>query len=118
MYVINFYVVRLESWLVFKGGIVRALTTALKMSIATPLMLFLTFIVFTASGGELTPRKLFTVLSLIEFLKRSCISYATTSLFFIYEARVALVRIQVSLWEVSRQTAVLNEIDLHRNFLS
>lgn len=93
---------RLESLLVLKGGIVRALTIALKMNIATPFMLFLTFIGFAAAGGVLTPRKVFTVLSLIEFLKRSSISYAANSFFFVYEARIALTRIQVSTWVVGQ----------------
>ena len=86
---------RLESSLVLKGGVVRAMTSAFKFSIATPFMLFLTFIGFVAAGGELTPRNVFVTLLLIEFLKRSIISYTIRSFFFAYEARVALARIQI-----------------------
>ena len=86
---------RLESSLVLKGGIAHALAITFKFNIATTLMLFLSFVGFVATGGELTPRKVFTTLSLIEFLRRTSMSYMSRSLFFVYEVKVALVRIQV-----------------------
>ena len=58
-------------------------------------MMALTFITFAAVGGEVTPRRVFTTLSLIGFLRRSSIAFIVRCFFVVYEARVALVRIQV-----------------------
>ena len=82
--------------LILKGGVARALTQAFNFGIAVPVMMALTFIVFTATGGELTPRRVFTTLSLIGFLRRSSIAFIVRCFFLVYEARVATVRIQVS----------------------
>lgn len=87
---------RSESLLILKGGIARALTQAFNLGIVVPVMMALTFIVFTATGGELTPRRVFTTLSLIGFLRRSSVAFLVRCFFLVYEARVALVRIQVS----------------------
>ena len=87
---------RLESVLILKGGIARALTQAFNFGIAVPFMMALTFIVYTAVGGELTPRRVFTTLSLIGFLRRSSIAFIVRCFYLVYEAKVALVRIQVS----------------------
>ena len=86
---------RLESSLVLKGGIAHALAIAFKFNIATTLMLFLSLVGFIATGGELTLQKVFTTLSLIEFLRKTSMAYMSESLFSGYEVKVALVRIQV-----------------------
>lgn len=86
---------RLESLLILKGGVARTLTQAFNFAIAVPLMMALTFITFAAVGGEVTPRRVFTTLSLIGFLRRSSIAFIVRCFFLVYEARVALVRIQV-----------------------
>ena len=88
--------IRSESLLILKGGITRAVTQAFNFGIAAPFMMAVTFIVFTAAGGELTPRRVFTTLSLIGFLRRSSIAFIVRCFFLVYEARVALVRIQVN----------------------
>ena len=87
---------RLESVLILKGGIARALTQAFNFGIAVPFMMALTFIVYAAVGGELTPRRVFTTLSLIGFLRRSSVAFIVRCFYLVYEAKVALVRIQVS----------------------
>ena len=86
---------RLETVLILKGGIARTLTQAFNFGIAVPFMMALTFITFAAVGGEVTPRRVFTTLSLIGFLRRSSIAFIVRCFFVVYEARVALVRIQV-----------------------
>ena len=88
---------RLETLLILKGGITRTLTQAFNIGIALPLMMALTFITFAAVGGEVTPRRVFTTLSLIGFLRRSSITFIVRCFFTVYEARVALVRIQVTI---------------------
>ena len=88
---------RLETILILKGGITRTLTQAFNIGIALPLMMALTFITFAAVGGEVTPRRVFTTLSLIGFLRRSSITFIVRCFFIVYEARVALVRIQVTI---------------------
>jgi hypothetical protein len=62
-------------------------------------MMALTFITFAAVGGDVTPRRVFTTLSLIGFLRRSSIAFIIRCFFTAYEARVALVRIQVTILE-------------------
>ena len=82
--------------LILKGGIARALTQAFNFGIALSFMMALTFITFAAIGGEVTPRRVFVTLLLIGFLRRSTIAFIVRCFFLVYEARVALVRIQVS----------------------
>ena len=81
--------------LILKGGILRALTQAFNFGIALSFMMALTFITFAAVGGVVTPRRVFTTLSIVGFLKRSSIAFIIRCFYLVYEARVALVRIQV-----------------------
>ena len=92
----------------------RALTQAFNFGIAVPVMMALTFIAFTATGGELTPRRVFTTLSLIGFLRRSSTAFIVRCFFLVYEARVAIVRIQVSRLckRISAQRLALSQVYL------
>ena len=89
------YTYRRESTLIFKGGSLRSLTSAFNFGVAVPFMMAVTFLSYTAAGGELTPRKVFVTLSLIGFVRRSSIAFLVRCFFFISELRVAFVRIQV-----------------------
>ena len=62
-----------------------------------PLMVGMTFLVFVAAGGELTPQRVFTTLSLLSQLRRTSGAYLVRSFFLLNEASVALQRIQVPL---------------------
>ncbi len=85
---------RLESRLILKGGIVRASNLAFMMMSAS-LMAFVVFCVYTATGGDLTPKKVFTTLSLIYVLRLVTIHHLILNVVGFSEAHVALTRIKV-----------------------
>ena len=61
-----------------------------------PLMVGMTFLVFVATGGELTPQRVFTTLSLLSQLWRTNGFFLIWNFFFLNEVSVALQRIQVT----------------------
>ena len=63
-------------------------------SFSLPLILFVVFSVYTSTGGELTPRGVFSVLSFLTGL-RFTVHFAVLVALTISEAHVALTRIKV-----------------------
>ncbi len=59
------------------------------------LMAFVVFSVFTAVGGDLTPKKVFTTLSLIYVLRLVSVYQLILNVVGFSEAHVALTRIKV-----------------------
>ena len=55
---------------------------------------YIVFATYTATGGEITPKKLFTTLSLLVFLRRTIFGFIQTVL-SVVEGRVALIRLKV-----------------------
>ncbi len=58
-------------------------------------MTFLAFVGFTATGGSLTTKRVFTTISLVAQVRVSCLYLGLQSAFFLTEAAVAVRRIQV-----------------------
>lgn len=61
----------------------------------TSVMAFGVFSAFLMMGGVLTPKTVFTPLSLFNFLQRNVVRFFVRSIFQVMEARVAVTRIQV-----------------------
>ena len=57
--------------------------------------MFLVFSVFTATGGELTPKNLFTTLSLLITLRLSSVDITILNILSISDIKVAITRLQV-----------------------
>ena len=57
--------------------------------------MFLLFSVFATTGGELTPRNLFTTLSLLIVLRLSSVDYVVQNILSMSELQVAVTRLQV-----------------------
>ena len=60
-------------------------------------VMYVVFTVYTATGGELTPKKVFTTLSLVFTLHLTTVSFLTQGILGIVEASVATRRLQVSI---------------------
>ena len=54
-----------------------------------------TFLIFVAVGGELTPQRVFTTLALLNHVRRTNGIYLIRNFFHLNEASVALSRIQI-----------------------
>ena len=63
---------------------------------AITVAMFLVFSVFTATGGELSPRKVFVTLSLLIVLRLVGVQWGVHNVLNTFEGWVALVRLQVS----------------------
>ena len=63
---------------------------------AITVAMFLVFSVFTATGGELSPRKVFVTLSLLIVLRLVAVQWGVHNVLNTFEGWVALVRLQVS----------------------
>lgn len=59
------------------------------------LLMFLVFTVFTATGGELTPKKIFTTLSLLITLRITNVDYMVLNILSMSEFKVVMTRLQV-----------------------
>lgn len=96
---------RIESVIIFQGGLARAISLGF-MIVSIVLMMFIAFSVYTGSGGILTPKKVFTVLSLLTVLKLTSVQFMVLNALSISEGRVALTRIQVS-WSLHGKNSIL-----------
>ena len=65
------------------------------MIMSASLMACVVFCVYTATGGDLTPKKVFTTLSLIYVLRLVAIHYFILNVVGFTEAHVTLTRIKV-----------------------
>ncbi len=86
---------RSESFHILKSATIRAVGLSLTV-ISLPIMTFVVFSVYTATGGILTPKKVFTVLSLIIILKLHGVHAVVYTAVAISEGLVAISRISVS----------------------
>ena len=85
--------------IIMKGGLVRAFGLAF-MVVSVTIMSFILFSVYTATGGVLTPKRVFTVLSTLIVLRRSSVYLMVYNVLDISEGLVAISRIGVS-WSIS-----------------
>ncbi len=77
------------------GGIIRSLTVTFHFGGISPFIVGTTFLAYAGTGGELNAQRVFTILSLIEVLRKISVSFVVQGFFNLYEATVANSRIQV-----------------------
>lgn len=86
---------RKESFIIFQGSLIRACNLAWMM-VSVTVTLFVMFSAYTTTGGELTPKKVFTSLSLLLLLRLTTIYALSHSVLTLSDAKVGIDRIQVS----------------------
>ena len=86
---------RKESKIILQGGMVRASGLGYTF-VSLTLLMFLVFTVYIVTGGELTPKKVFTTLSLLIVLRLTSTHFFVQNVLAVTEGRVAVVRLQVS----------------------
>ena len=59
--------------------------------------MFLVFSVYTSTGGELSPRKVFITLSLLIILRLVAVQWSVHNVLNVFEGWVALVRLKVGI---------------------
>ncbi|XP_064381882.1 ATP-binding cassette sub-family C member 4-like isoform X1 [Halichondria panicea] len=79
---------------VFKGGVVRAVSGTFIYGGARLIIVYLIVLPFILSGNTLTPKSVITTLSLINVIRLVFIIFVVRCFFVVYEAYVAIVRIQ------------------------
>ena len=89
------YSIRKESRFITKASMVRAGNLAF-FYIGLPILNFVTFSTYAGSGNMLTARKVFTVISLLSFVRLYFINLFVYFMLSISEMIVALKRIEVS----------------------
>lgn len=85
---------RQESNIVFKGSVIRACNLAY-MIVSTSMIMWLVLTVRVSTGGDLSTRQVFTLLSLLTSLRLSSYFFVLGLLGY-SEGRVAIHRIQAS----------------------
>ena len=80
--------------MILKAGLVRVASLAFYLVSLTPLM-YIIFATYAGTGGELTPKKVFTTLSLLLVL-RLTVTFFSKNVLYMVESRVAVVRLQVT----------------------
>ena len=85
---------RSEFWVLLKGSMIRAFNMGY-FSFSLPLILFVVFSVYTSTGGELTPKGVFTVISFLIGLRFTGFHFVVKLILAASEAHIALKRIQV-----------------------
>ena len=80
--------------IVIKGALIQSLNLGF-ISFSLPMILFVMFSVYASGGGTLTPRRVFTTLSLLSAVRRTAVYCIVLASLTLSEARVALQRIQV-----------------------
>ena len=92
---VNHFIFRKETNLLLRGGLVQAFNLGF-FFVSQLVMTFLLFTIYTASGGELSPKKIFTTVSLLFGLRVSAVIRFTVNIIYVSEAKVAISRLQVS----------------------
>ena len=59
------------------------------------IVIYITFTIYTATGGELSAKKVFTTISLLINIRLTTVHFFIQNILGIVEARVASVRLQV-----------------------
>ena len=80
--------------MILEGGIIRACGLG-SINIALTTATFLVFSVYTGTGGELSPRKVFITISLLITLRIISVARSVHNVLNLFEGWVALVRLQV-----------------------
>ena len=83
-----------EVWVVLQGSIIRALSLSY-YSVYVPLVMFAMFSVYATGGGTITPKRVFTILSLLSVVRAFAVHFFTNGVLMVSEALVAVTRIQV-----------------------
>ncbi len=91
-----------ELRIIRSGGTIRVSLIAYFMGFGKTLVMSLIFVAFTSSGGTLTPRAVFTTLSLVLILRRIAMAFLIRSIFHLSEGSVAIRRIKVVEWFYSK----------------
>ena len=79
---------------VVKGALIRGLNLGF-YSFSLLVILFVTFSVYASVGGTLTPKRVFTTLSLLTLIRVISVHCIVAASLTLSEARVAIQRIQV-----------------------
>ena len=95
------YSFRKESALVLQAGFTRAIGLAF-MIVFINIVTYITFAAYTASGGELSAKKVFTTISLLIGIRLTSVFQFIQNILGIVEARVASVRIQVRTSDIKK----------------
>ena len=85
---------RMEIRLILKGGMGRMLILAM-LFVFVPSIMVLIFSTYVAIGQVLTPRAVFTVLSLVNSLRWTALLLPFRALFLLLEGSIAVKRIKV-----------------------
>ena len=80
--------------IIMKGALIQALNLGF-FSFSLPVILFVTFSVYASVGGTLTPKRVFTTLSLLSLVRVTSVHFIVQASLTLSEARVAIQRIQV-----------------------
>ena len=88
---------RKEFFIILRGGLIRANNLAASLTFSHILIMFITITTFVMTGGTLTPRRVFTTLSLVAVMKDVMLFLFERGIFYFSESRVGDSRIQVRL---------------------
>ena len=80
--------------MVFKGSVIRAFNLGY-YTFSLPVILFVVFSVYVSTGGRLTPKIVFTAISLLNLVRVTSVHFIVHAVLFISESLVAISRIQV-----------------------
>jgi hypothetical protein len=92
--VLDLHLYRRESFLILWAGLLRAANLAF-VAVSVSLMMFIIFTVYVSTGGILTPKRVFTTLSLLTTIRFVTVDFLVQNIFAMMECRVATVRLQV-----------------------
>ena len=81
--------------MILEGALTRTLNLAVN-TVFVEVVMCATFVTYTLVGGELTVRKVFTFLALLNLCRQTVTVLFVRGLFYLNEATVAFRRIQVS----------------------
>ena len=85
--------------IILKGSIIRAINLSYYI-VALPTIMFVVFSVYASIEGtcSLTPKKVFTTLSLLTFVRLTSVNFLLKGIIQVAEAKVALKRITVCMY--------------------
>ena len=92
--ILDLYLYRSEMMIIMKAALIQGISFSI-FFFSMPVILFVTFSVYASVGGTLTPKRVFTTLSLLSLIRLTSVQFIVQASLMLSEAGVAIQRIQV-----------------------
>ena len=113
--ILTCYYIRKESRIITQANMIRGINLVLSYTAIT-LLSFTTFSTYAGLGNALSPRKVFTAITLFSFIRLHCVHFLVFCLLALSELLVAIKRIEVRNGRHINIYIYITQLIMYRNY--